>query len=97
MEFLGNLEKIGETISVKGKEAVDKAKVLAEIANLKGQVNTCEEVIKQNFLEIGRAYYEGHHEMLEASFEKQCRAIDNARHGISELQAKIEELKEKKN
>lgn len=96
MEFLGNLEKIGETLSVKGKEAVDKAKVLAEIANLKGQINTCEEVIKQNYLEIGRAYYEARHEMPEVSFEKQCRAIDNARNGIKELQEKIDVLKEKK-
>lgn len=96
MEFLGNLEKIGETISVKGKEAVDKAKVLAEIANLKGQINTCEEVIRQNYLEIGRAYYEDHREMPDGSFEKQCRAIDNARNGIEELRKKVEELKEKK-
>lgn len=97
MEILGNLEKIGETLSEKGKEAVDKAKVLAEIASLKGQVNTCEEVIRQNYLEIGRTYYEACHESPDALFEKQCRAIDNARYGISELQAKIEELKEKKN
>lgn len=95
MEFLGNLEKMGETISIKGKEVVDKAKVLAEIANLKGQINTCEEVIKQNYLEIGRAYYETHREMPEVSFEKQCRAIDNAKNGMKELQAKIEELREK--
>lgn len=97
MEILGNLEKIGETISVKGKEAVDKAKVLAEIVNLKGQINTCEEVIRQNHLEIGRAYYEAHREMPEAPYEKQCRAIDNAKKGIKELQAKIEELKENRN
>jgi len=33
-------EKIGETISVKGKEAVDKAKVMADIAGLRGQIAT---------------------------------------------------------
>ena len=31
-------DKIGETISTKSKEVSDKAKDMAEIANLKGQI-----------------------------------------------------------
>ena len=90
MDFL---EKMGETISAKGKAAVDKAKVLAEIASLKSQVAACEEVIKKNYLEIGKRYYEEYSFMAEAPFEKQCEAIRNAKNGVNELQAKIEELK----
>ncbi|MCM1540583.1 MAG: hypothetical protein NC121_04915 [Blautia sp.] len=87
------LEKIGDTISAKGKEAADKAKELAEIANLKSQIATCEEVIKKNYLEIGKKYYELYGEMAEETFAKQCSAIKNARHGVEELQRKIDDIK----
>ena len=35
-------EKLGDTISAKGKEVADKAKDQAEILSLKGQISTCE-------------------------------------------------------
>ena len=49
------IEKIGDTITEKGKVAADKAKELAAIANLKSQISTCEEVMKKTYLEIGRS------------------------------------------
>ena len=42
------MEKLGDTISAKGREAADKAKEMAQIASLKSQISTCEEVIKKN-------------------------------------------------
>lgn len=90
MEFF---EKLGDTISVKGKEVADKAKNTAEIMSLKSQISTCEEVIKKNYLEIGRLFYEQYGENSDAPFEKQRKAIKNARVGVSELQAKIDQLK----
>ncbi len=90
MDFI---EKIGEAITVKGKEAVDKAKEVAEIANLKSQISTCEEVMKRNYLEIGKMYFEQYGDMPEPSFEKQCRAIWNAKRGVEDLQQKINEVK----
>ncbi len=52
------IEKIGDTITEKkGKVAADKAKELAAIANLKSQISTCEEVMKKNYLEIGKIYF----------------------------------------
>lgn len=85
--------KIGETISVKGKEVTDKARDLAEIANLKSQINTCEEVVKKNYMEIGKRYYELHGAEPEEDYDDQCRAIANARNGIAELEEKIKEIK----
>lgn len=90
MDFI---EKLGSTISEKGREVVDKTKDLAEIMNLRSQIATCEEVIKKNYLEIGRLYYEEYSKEQDAPFEKQREAITNARNGIKELQAKIDELK----
>ena len=88
MDFI---EKMGDAISAKGREAVDKARELAEIANVKSRISTCEEVMKKNYLEIGRLYFEMYGDRPEAPFEKQCRAIENARKGAQELQAKIDE------
>lgn len=86
-------EKLGDTISAKGKDIADKAKDTAEILSLKSQISTCEEVIKKNYLEIGRLFYEQYGENPDAPFEKQRNAIKNARVGVSELQAKIDQLK----
>ena len=87
------LEKVGTSIAAKGKEAMDKAKVLAEITSLKSQIATCEEVIKKNYLEIGKQYFDEYSDVPDAPFEKQCMAIRNARNGVQELQERIEELK----
>lgn len=90
MEFF---DKLGETITTKGKEVTDKAKDLAEIANLKSQINTCEDVIKKNYMEIGKLYYEKHASDPEEDYEEQVRAISNAQNGIEKLQDKIKEIK----
>lgn len=87
------LEKVGDTISSKGKEAVDKARELAEVANLKSQIATCEEVIKKNYMEIGRIYYEQYGDMPEEPFAKACRSIKNAQGGVNDLEAKIKEIR----
>ena len=50
-------------------------------------------MIKKNYLEIGKLYYEEYRDVEDAPFEKQREAITNARKGEEELQAKIEELK----
>ena len=90
MDFL---EKLGETITIKGKEAADKAKDMAEIASLKSQISTCEEVMKKNYMEIGKKYVELYGAIPEEPFEKQCRAIQNAQDGVEALNQKIKEIK----
>lgn len=90
MDFI---ESIGDTITAKGREAVDKARELAEIAHLKGQITTCEEVIKKNYLEIGRLYCELYGEEPQEEFKKQCSTVKNAQNGIADIQRKIREVK----
>ncbi|MBQ7956128.1 MAG: hypothetical protein IJ282_10320 [Lachnospiraceae bacterium] len=90
MDFFSKVE---ETITTKGQAAVDKAKEMAEIARLKSQISTCEEVLKKNYMEIGRIYYENFGDTAEELFEKQCRSIKNAQHGIEELEKQIREIK----
>lgn len=86
-------EKLGDTISAKGKEVADKARDTADILSLKSQISTCEEVIKKNYMEIGKLFYEQYGEDPDAPFEKQRKAIKNARVGARELQAKVDRLK----
>ncbi|MCM1088033.1 MAG: hypothetical protein NC419_07735 [Muribaculaceae bacterium] len=85
--------KVSDTLSAKGKEVSDKAKELAEIANLRSQIRTCEEVVKKNYADIGKRYYEMHGSEPEEEYEEQCRAIQNAQKGIEELEERIREVK----
>lgn len=90
MDFINKVE---ETITTKGQVVVDKAKEMAEIASLKSQISTCEDVIKKNYAEIGKLYYENFGDCAEELFAKQCRAIQNAQAGVSDLEQKIKEIK----
>ncbi|MCH5250888.1 MAG: hypothetical protein J1E98_13185 [Lachnospiraceae bacterium] len=86
------VSKVGETVSVKGKEVTDKAKDFAEKANLKSQIKTCEDVIKKNYIEIGKLYYELHASDPEADYEEYFRAIENAKNAINDLEDKISQI-----
>ncbi len=86
-------EKVGETITEKGKEVTNKAKDIAEIAGLRNQISTCEDVIRKNYLEIGRLYYEQFANTENNAFEEQCTAIANAKNGVEALEGKIREIK----
>ncbi len=89
-----------DKLAEKGNIAVNKAKDLAEIARLKAQILSCEDVIKKNYQEIGKIVYEEYQDfpeerMAEAAYLKQCRAIANAKQGVEKLEAQIRELQKK--
>ncbi|MCM1123611.1 MAG: serine proteinase [Eubacterium sp.] len=86
-------DKIGETITTKGREVSDKAKDMAEIANLKGQIHTCEELIKKRYIEIGKIYYDMHGSTPEEEYEDACRDIENAQNTVADLETRIKEIK----
>ena len=86
-------EKISGTITTKGKEVADKAKDMAEVAGLRSQIAACEDVIKKNYMEIGKMYYEQFKETEGNEFTEQCTAITNAKNGISALENKIKDIK----
>lgn len=86
-------EKVGETITSKGKDVTNKAKDMAEIASLRNQISACEDVIRKNYLEIGKLYYEQFKEAEYNDFVEQCTAITNAKNGVEALEEKIREIK----
>lgn len=86
-------DKLGDTIATKGKEVSEKTKELAEIANLRRQISTCEDVIRKNYIEIGRRYCEMHGQEPEAEYEEFCLAVANAKAGVADLEEQIKNLK----
>ncbi len=86
-------EKLGATIKEKGKVAADKAKEVAGITQLKLQVNTQEDLIKKNYQEIGKRYYDLYRDMPEDPFVKECDEIKAALKEIDRLEEQIALLK----
>ncbi len=93
MDFIN---KVGDTLSELGHEAVDKAKELKETADIKAQIAVCNEVIEKNYREIGKLYYEKYGDVHGEEFAKQCRAIENAGNGLEELLKKLQEIRQDK-
>ena len=91
MEFIN---KVLELLAGIGKDACAKGKQLNKIVHLKSQIAACEEVIDKNYAEIGRLVYEQAVKTQNAgAYTKQCTAIANAKRGIIDLNARIEEAK----
>lgn len=85
-------ENFGETISAKSKEVADKAKNFTDIASLKGQIVSQENVILRYYKEIGREYYAAHKNDETFEFQTQMDAIKNAEGIIADLKKKIADL-----
>ncbi len=87
-------EKVGETVYNTGKTISDKAKEMAAIAELKGQINTCNTVIKKNYSLIGKTYYANNALNPEPEYMDMVMEIRNAQKKIDELQKQIDAIKE---
>ena len=54
------LEKIGDTLVNVGRDVTKKAKDVSGIAKLRLDIRAKEDFIKEQYLELGKAYYEEH-------------------------------------
>lgn len=86
-------DKASKIMTAVGRNVSDKAGKAKETARLKSQVRTCENIIEKNYLEIGKSYFEKYGESPDPDFEKACRSIKNAKHGVRELNKRINEQK----
>ena len=89
MNFFDKLER---TVTETGQGISRKAKELAEITRLKNMLHTCEEVVNQNYREIGKAYFEAHKDEDENEYSQQIKAIKDAQKGIEALKEQIENV-----
>lgn len=86
MNFFDKLEK---TVAETGQGISRKAKEMAEVTRLRNMLHTCEEVIDQNYREIGRLYFEAHKEDTESEFAQQIQAVTDAKNGAEVLKEQI--------
>ena len=92
MDFIN---KVLEFITGISKDVIARGRQIKAITRLKSQISACEEVIRKNYAEIGRLYYDKYMSGEDMPiFEKQCKAIDNAQRGVEELRKKLQEVKE---
>lgn len=90
MEFL---DKLGDKVITTGKQVTEKAKDIADIAGLKRQIAVSEDVIRKNYIELGKLYYEKHGQEPEAGYDAYCWTIADAKENIEDLQEEIRKVK----
>lgn len=86
-------DKIGEVVSTKSRDIAQKAKEMADISSLNGQISNQEEIINRMYLEIGKNYYEVNKNEAEALYNGQCAAITEAFDKISAIKKEIQVIK----
>lgn len=86
------LEKIGDTILSVGKDVTQKAKDVSGIAKLRLDIRSKEDFIREQYMEIGKAYYE-RNKGTDVPEKVQFDRIDEALEEIEKMKLQILELK----
>lgn len=85
--------KVGNTISSKGKDVTKKAKEIAEIAKLTGKIAEKEESIKGTYIELGKYVYENQKEDAPEEVAEKFAVIDATVEEIERLKREVRKLK----
>lgn len=91
MEFF---DKLGDKIATKSKVVAEKAKDVTEVMGLKSKISSQEDIIRRNYIEIGKLFYETFGENPEEPFAQYCVDIKAAKNEIEDLEQKIKNIKE---
>lgn len=86
------LDEIGKTLTDMGKDAAQRAKEVAEVLQLKTQINSEKARIRELYIAIGKIYFEQHQGEPEEQFMDTFTEIQNALGNISELEARISKI-----
>lgn len=86
------LERIGDTIVSVSKDVSQKAKDASGIAKLRLDIKSKENFIREQYLEIGKLYYEKH-KGEDVEEQVQFDRIEEAQEAIEEMQQQILALK----
>lgn len=86
-------EKVGETISTKGKEAAHRAKDVADLAKLNTQVGQLEGKIKTYYQIIGEKIYQKEKDQEHAGLEAEFDLINDAVAEIARIKKQISDIK----
>ena len=85
--------KAKEKITKTSGEVAKKAKDIAEVTKLNGQINSNENTIKALYTEIGQYVFENLREDAPAEIAEKMNAIEKAREEITSWKAEVMKLK----
>ena len=85
------IERMGDTLLNMGKDVSQKAKDMSGIAKLKLNIRSKEDFVREQYMEIGKAYYERHkgEDVLE---QERFIQIEEALEDIAQMEHQILEL-----
>ena len=86
-------DKMGQTITNKGKDVAKKAKDIAEAVSLGGQVGTQEDVIDRLYMDMGRLLYQNKEDWMNLDLRDKMEQLDAAHKELDRLKAEIRRLK----
>lgn len=82
-------EDLGKKITQTGADAADKAKELAQVAKLKSKISDEERAIKQQYIQIGKAFVQANPDCMDAPYADMIAAIHTSESKIEELNQEI--------
>ena len=95
-----NLDSLMDTITnlrERGAEyanvAMDKTRDAARLAKLTVALTSEKDALKKAYIELGKAYYEEHHNDAEGLYAQLVEEVDAVNARIEEMQAEIDSLK----
>ena len=86
-------DKIGETISTKSKDVAKKAKDFADTAKLNSQISSEEDIINNEYKNIGKNYFEKNKDDASNLYAEQMKIIADAKQRIEEFRKDIQNIK----
>jgi len=86
------LDEIGKTLADKGREAAQKAKEMAEVLQIKGQISAEKSKVKELYGSIGAVYFKNHREEPDDEYQLFFPEIEKTLARIGELEARVKEL-----
>lgn len=86
------LDEIGKTLADKSKEAAQKAKGVAEVLQLKAQINSENSKVKELYGAIGALYFKNNREEPADDYQMFFPEIEKTLAHIAEMEAKVKEL-----
>lgn len=87
------LEKIGGTLAAKGKDVADKAREMAEVNRLNGQISSQKNTAEKIYAEIGRMVYENRENWRNMDVSEPLERLDSIQTEIMRLQGEILRVK----
>lgn len=90
MDTISNLRERGAEYA---NAAMDKTKDAARLAKLTVSLTGEKDALKKAYIELGKAYYEEHHNDAEGLYAQLVEEVDAVNARIEEMQAEIDALK----